>query len=225
MFVSIIIRTYNSERYIRRAIQSALFQIFPRNGFEIIVVDDGSIDTTYRILKEYKGSIRIIRLRHKGAIPAANIGIRVAQGKYISFLDSDDEYTPEFLHEMTRAIRRSGADFAYCDYREIFSRGTQQLVSCKNNIFNTLLNTLLFKKKSIVDAGFLNELLIFPEYDLLLKMQDHWKAVSVPKPLFVYHRHKKSVTALSSTVEQGMEQLHMLYPGKLEKLKKVKSYS
>ena len=90
--VSIIIPTYNDQTHIINAINSVLNQSF--ENFEIIVVDDGSIDNTSIILKDYIESKKIIYIHQKnsGVCSARNNGISISSGKYISFLESDDEW-------------------------------------------------------------------------------------------------------------------------------------
>jgi len=90
--VSIVIPTYNDQAHIINAINSVLSQSF--KNFEIIVIDDGSIDNTSIILKDYIESKKIIYIyqENSGVCSARNNGISISSGKYISFLDSDDEW-------------------------------------------------------------------------------------------------------------------------------------
>jgi glycosyltransferase involved in cell wall biosynthesis len=89
--VTVIIPTYNRARLLGRAIDSVLAQIF--TDFELIIVDDGSVDNTRQLVLGYADQ-RIRYLRHErnqGANAARNTGVRAATGKYVAFLDSDDE--------------------------------------------------------------------------------------------------------------------------------------
>lgn len=88
--VSIIIPTYNSAKYIHDAIESVLNQTY--QDFEIIVMDDGSIDNTKKVLRSYIESkkIRYFYQKNKGPSAARNKGIREAKGEYIAFLGADD---------------------------------------------------------------------------------------------------------------------------------------
>lgn len=88
--VSVIIPTYNREKYIKKALESVFFQTF--QDFEIIVIDDGSTDNTKSVLEPYikEGRVKYITQQNLKVSKARNNGIRNAQGKYIALLDSDD---------------------------------------------------------------------------------------------------------------------------------------
>ncbi|MBN2208654.1 MAG: glycosyltransferase [Candidatus Coatesbacteria bacterium] len=88
--VSIIIPVYNDERNVAVAIDSALSQTF--KDVEIIVVDDGSTDSTPEALNEYEGRIVCVRQENRGLPAARNAGIDASRGKYLCFLDSDDRF-------------------------------------------------------------------------------------------------------------------------------------
>ncbi|HEV8051797.1 MAG TPA: glycosyltransferase family A protein, partial [Parachlamydiaceae bacterium] len=89
--ISVVIPAYNAEQFIGQTIQSVLDQTYPCH--EIIVVDDGSTDSTKEVLKRFDGSIRYLYQQNKGPSAARNAGIQVAQGEFICFLDADDCWT------------------------------------------------------------------------------------------------------------------------------------
>ena len=96
--ISVIIPVYNVEKYLRECLESILNQTF--QDFEIICVDDGSTDRSLDILQEYKRKddrFVILQQRHAGAGAARNHGLKLAEGKYIQFLDSDDYFEPTLL--------------------------------------------------------------------------------------------------------------------------------
>ena len=93
--VSVIIPTFNRAKFIGKAIDSALNQTFKNR--EIIVVDDGSTDGTASVLKAYGQAVRCINQLNGGVSAARNTGIREATGEWLAFLDSDDEWTEEYL--------------------------------------------------------------------------------------------------------------------------------
>lgn len=105
MDVSVLIPAYNCEKTIRRAIQSVLQQTF--RDFELIIVDDGSQDGTAEVIKTIVDP-RIKYVRHpqnSGEAEARNTAVRSASGRYVAFLDSDDEWFPEKLSRQMEAIQ------------------------------------------------------------------------------------------------------------------------
>lgn len=106
MRFSIIIPVYNTERYLRKCLDSLCNQRY--KNFEVILVDDGSKDSSGRICDEYAEKYRFITVVHKdnsGVIEARNIGIKIAKGDYIGFLDSDDWVKAEYLLTIEQAIQ------------------------------------------------------------------------------------------------------------------------
>jgi len=94
--VSVVIPLYNKSKYIERAISSILAQTFP--PLEIIVVDDGSTDDGPEKVRKFKDpKIALIQQENKGPGAARNAGLAIARGKYVAFLDADDEWYPSFL--------------------------------------------------------------------------------------------------------------------------------
>jgi hypothetical protein len=108
---SIIIPTYNRARFIGRAVESALRQT--QAGDEVIVVDDGSIDDTPRVLEEFGSRIAVLRSPRGGAGRARNLGVAHARGELVAFLDSDDEWLPRKL-DVQRAFMAHRPEVLYC---------------------------------------------------------------------------------------------------------------
>jgi len=99
---SIIIPTYNRGNYICKAIESVLQQTV--SDLEIIVVDDGSTDDTLEKIQPYSAKIRYVKTENRGPSHARNVGMRLAVGDYISFLDSDDLYYPHKTELQSRIL-------------------------------------------------------------------------------------------------------------------------
>ena len=109
--VSIVIPTYNRAHLVSRAVNSALQQCAP--GDEVIVVDDGSTDSTGIVLAEFGERIRYIRKENGGAGAARNRGIREARNPLVAFLDSDDEWMPGKI-ELQRQFMQARPDVLFC---------------------------------------------------------------------------------------------------------------
>jgi glycosyltransferase involved in cell wall biosynthesis len=103
-FVSVLIDTYNHERFIEQATVSVLEQDFPAADREIIVVDDGSTDRTPEIVKKFKPRVRLLRKENGGQASAFNTGIPECKGEIVAFLDGDDWWAPNKLKAVTSAL-------------------------------------------------------------------------------------------------------------------------
>src|SRR5690606_22538956 len=104
--VSIIIPTFNAAEFIKKAIDSALYQ--SDCSLDIIVVDDGSTDKTEDILSNYckKGFITYHKQKNKGPAAARNLGIKTAKGEYICFLDADDTLKKNSIQERLAVFKK-----------------------------------------------------------------------------------------------------------------------
>ncbi|MGI6754937.1 MAG: glycosyltransferase [Atopobiaceae bacterium] len=122
--ISIIVPAYNAQKYLGRCIDSILAQDF--QDFELIVVDDGSHDSTPEIVSDYAAHdarVRLISQENAGVSCARNTALDAAQGDYIQFLDADDWISPEACRLMVRALQEHDADMVICDfYRVVGSR-------------------------------------------------------------------------------------------------------
>lgn len=97
-YISVVIPTYNRAGCVKEAIESVLNQTC--RDFELIVVDDGSTDNTGKVLDQFSGRIRVVRQLNAGVSAARNAGILTAQGEWVAFLDSDDEWYPDALAKL-----------------------------------------------------------------------------------------------------------------------------
>lgn len=109
---SIIITIYNTEKYVSEAIDSVLNQLFNFNNVEIILVDDGSTDSSSEICKEYvnkyPNNIHYIYQKNQGLSISRNVGLKVACGKFVNFLDSYDKLEPNTLNEIFYHFNKFG---------------------------------------------------------------------------------------------------------------------
>lgn len=103
-FVSVLIDTYNHERFIEEAIVSALEQEFPASDREIIVVDDGSTDRTPEIVHKFEPHVRLLRKENGGQASAFNAGIPECRGEIVAFLDGDDWWEKSKLSVVAREL-------------------------------------------------------------------------------------------------------------------------
>ena len=115
MKISVIIPVYNVELYLRQCLDSILCQTF--QDFELLCVNDGSTDASLSILQEYEkkdNRIKVFTQENKGAAITRNYALEMAQGDYITFLDSDDFYEPDLLEAHYTQITKTNADLCAC---------------------------------------------------------------------------------------------------------------
>ncbi len=115
--ISIIIPVYNVEPYLRRCLDSVLAQTY--NDIEVIVVDDGSPDYSGMICDEYAKKdkrIKVIHQKNGGLCAARNAGMKIATGKFIGFVDSDDWVSPQMYETLHQNIIQYQADIVSCSY-------------------------------------------------------------------------------------------------------------
>lgn len=111
--ISVIVPVYNVEKYVAACIKSILSQTY--QNFEVLLVDDGSSDTSGNICDEFAKIDSRIRVFHKhngGPSSARNYGLRYARGGYITFVDSDDSILPNFLEQLYNILNESHAFMA-----------------------------------------------------------------------------------------------------------------
>jgi glycosyltransferase involved in cell wall biosynthesis len=119
-YVSVLIDTYNHERYIEEAITSVLGQDFPRSEFEVLVVDDGSTDRTTEIVRKFGSRVRLLTKKNGGQASAINFVTARAIGSVVAFLDGDDVWLPNKLSRVVREfeteLRPVMVYHGYCFY-------------------------------------------------------------------------------------------------------------
>lgn len=145
IFVSVIIPVYNVEDYLSTCIDSVLEQ--SHKELEVILVDDGSTDKSGKICDAYRkedSRVRVIHKENGGLSDARNAGIEIAQGSYISFVDSDDYVHKDFIKTLLKACKEYSAEIAVCRHFKFCSDA--ELLSCNKKDFCGL--TLLDKKRA-----------------------------------------------------------------------------
>ena len=134
MRFTVVIPLYNKEKYIIKAINSVLNQTY--DAFEIIIVDDGSTDSSLSKVQSIMHSkIQIIKQENAGVSAARNKGIESANFQYIAFLDADDEWHSDYLETISDLIDRYPEHGAYATAYEEVKRNNSFIPSIKNNNF------------------------------------------------------------------------------------------
>lgn len=115
--ISVIVPVYQAEEYLERCLQSLAHQTL--QNFEVILIDDGSTDGSAAICDDFAKRDRHFRVVHqvnKGIGAVRNLGLEMAEGQYISFVDSDDYIAENMLEQMLAYIREKKADLLICDF-------------------------------------------------------------------------------------------------------------
>ena len=118
--VSVVIPAFNAGGFISRTINSVLAQTY--KDYEVIVVDDGSTDNTAEAVKSYGSKVQYIHQANAGDGPARNTGIKAAKGRWVAFLDHDDEWLPEKLASQMNMLS-SNPDLRWCGTNRYQSDG------------------------------------------------------------------------------------------------------
>jgi glycosyltransferase involved in cell wall biosynthesis len=201
--VSVVIPTYNRARFIGRAVRSVLDQTF--QDFEVIVVDDGSIDDTEGEVTRLRDS-RLRFLRHqqnRGAQAARNTGIGAATARYVGFLDSDDTWAPDKLARQLDLFARSpgtvGVVHGRCVVRRDDDTPAEELTvpPLRGNVYPALLHapgppfpTILARRECLEAVGRLNEAIVaYQEWDTAIRLAARFQFEWIPLVLATYYRH------------------------------------
>ena len=122
--ISVIIPVYNVEKFLQETMQTVLNQTY--KNLEIILVDDGSTDSSGKLCDEYEkidSRVRVIHQANKGLSGARNTGMEHATGEYIMFIDSDDTYELNSCEVLYKAINETNSDFVSGNYRNMTEQG------------------------------------------------------------------------------------------------------
>lgn len=144
--ISIVVPVYNVEKYLTRCIESICKQSY--KFIEIILVDDGSSDSSGELCDKYKKQDNRITVIHKsngGLSDARNAGIDVAKGEYISFIDSDDYIDPYMIEKLYESIKRTDSDISICNFKYVNEDGIE--INNKGKYFNE--NKVIFGSENI----------------------------------------------------------------------------
>lgn len=210
--VSVIIPVFNREKFVAQALDSVLAQTF--KNFEIVVVDDGSTDSSFSILTEYKerfpDKVVLLQQSNSGPSLARNKAIMAAQGKYIAFLDSDDLWPPEKL-ERQLSIFEEHEDiaFVYSGYYTTNKKGEILAINLpdpqlKGRIYDELWvipnnicgGTLMVEKEKLLAVGLFDTDLGGGEnLDLRIRLSQLGNVYYCSDPLYFYQRHSESLTS------------------------------
>jgi glycosyl transferase family 2 len=209
--VSVVMSVYNGQAFLAKAVESILGQSF--RDFEFVIIDDGSTDRTAQILAAYASRdsrFRVVRHENKGRTESLNIGIRLAQGKYIARMDADDVSLPhrlqvqvDFMELHTEVGLLSGS------YERISGDGLLDRVRLPlldDEIRSMMLRenamchpaVMMRKEVAIACGGYRKVFSESEDYDLWLRMSERSQLANLEQPILQYRVHPKQASIVNS---------------------------
>lgn len=213
--ISVVIPAYNRKETIIRCLQSVLGQtVLP---YEVIVVDDGSVDGTIEAIEMLNCDlIRIFVQNHQGAQAARNRGIVEARGNYITFLDSDDDFLPECIETQLEYIKKYPYEILYSDCIVLDERRNTRKYWSRDigtgNVYREILGgnncpmfqSLLCKKEYLLEIGLLDENVpAYQEWETTIRLAKLANFRHIEKPLFLYRW--KTTDSISKDLTRGIK--------------------
>lgn len=207
--VSVIIPAYNRMETIERSVNSVLNQTY--KNIEIIVVDDGSIDDTLKMVEHLNiGNMKILKQDHRGANVARNLGISVAKGEFIAFQDSDDEWISDKLEKQIIYMLECGYEACYCPFflyeedhnRVVFPSGYQDKQKYEKDLLEVLkvrnvisTQTLVIHRNIVSDVGIFDEKIPrCQDYEYVIRIIQKKKIGYINEPLVKVYRTDNSIS-------------------------------
>jgi glycosyltransferase involved in cell wall biosynthesis len=207
--VSVIIPAYNHAAYVRQCVDSVLAQTY--QDLEIVVVDDGSTDGTFEILREYGTKIQLHRQENGGTQKARNKAVELASGDYIALLDSDDAWLPTKLQRQIPAFSSTPTPGVVYSLAYVIDSSGSVLpnrgrigapISNPERCLEELILqpripalTAVIRRSCLDEVGTFDESLVGAgDGDLWLRIAAKWPVVCIPEPLALYRVHQYNTT-------------------------------
>lgn len=226
--ISIIIPVYNSNIHLRRCLDSVLSQSY--ENIEIILIDDGSTDTSPQICNEYShkyDNIKVFHIPNGGASLARKYGMEMAEGDYLAFVDSDDYIAPNYISAMYDTLKRYDTKVSCCGVRIVYSNESiefdktfSSVILEKDELMTRFFNYEFWGLPGALYHRSVFEDIVFPlatlSEDYLIKTQMFLKErriALVESPLYVYEKHEGSLsnTKLSLRAFEEFENTKRVY--------------
>ncbi|MDD7025943.1 MAG: glycosyltransferase [Lachnospiraceae bacterium] len=201
--VSIILPTYNGEKYIKKSIDSIVNQTF--SDWELIIVDDCSSDRTYSVIEQYTKQdkrIHIIKNSINQKLPKAlNIGFASANGEYLTWTSDDNLYKKNALEVMSKELdQRPEISLVYAgmtnidEYENILS--IQKQYPEKMLMFTNVIGACFMYRKEVYKklGEYDSQLFLVEDYDYWLRIFENYNIMMIKENLYYYRRHSESLT-------------------------------
>jgi glycosyltransferase involved in cell wall biosynthesis len=193
--VSVIVAAHNEERFIGRCLRSLVAQQFPRDKYDVIVVDDGSTDKTETILDTFADEVKVLRNQENLGLPASlNKAITSTRSKFVVRVDADDYVNAAFLEVLYLFLAENPQfDAAACDYLLVDDR--EEVIGRRDAMKEPIACGIMFRTEQLIDIGLYDETFLRHEdRDLRVRFLDRYSIHHVPLPLYRYRRHEENIT-------------------------------
>ena len=206
--VSVIVAAHNEERFIGRCIRSLLAQRFPRDKFEVVVVNDGSTDRTPMILASFGSDIRVLTNDTNIGLPASiNRAVHTIHSKYLVRVDADDYVNGSFLDVLYMFLAENpDLDAVACDYLLVDDR--EDVLGRRNCMDEPIACGIMFRTDQLLDVGLYDEtFLLHEDRDLRVRFLEKHTIHRIPLPLYRYRRHADNITNDTAAMEHHYQRL------------------
>lgn len=193
--LSIVVPTYNHEKYIARCIRSLINQNYQRSFYEIIVIDDGSTDNTIKILENFKDQITLIKnKKNLGLAATLNKAIKKCRSPYLVRVDSDDYVNENFIFFLRYFLEfNNELDAVACDYFLVDEK--ENIIERCNSNEKPIACGIIFRLDQLVKIGLYDKRFrLFEDRDLRKRFLKKFNIFRIPLPLYRYRRHEKNIT-------------------------------
>ena len=217
--ISVIIPVYNGEKYLEEAIESLLNQKY--EPLEIIVIDDGSTDTTATIAKSYGTALRYFYQENAGPARALNFGISEANGVFLGFIDADDLWVKQKIKRLLTPMLENPKISAVVGELQRFWIDQHQTRHFLEKERASSLLAGLFKRELFESVGKLNEQL-YAHYDIdwyLRLNEKDYPVKYIPDVVGYYRRHGENASSTSDATENNKAMLALLHQSILRRRK------
>jgi glycosyltransferase involved in cell wall biosynthesis len=206
--VSIVVAVRNQERYIGRCIRSILNQTYPREDYEVIVIDDASTDRTRYALELFDGEIKVIHNAERKGLPGSlNVGIKSARGRFVVRIDGDDYVHVEYVNVLSMHLTLNPwMDAVCCDYHLVGDH--DQVLERINSAERPIGCGIMFRIDQLVELGLYDEqFLSHEDRDLRIRFLEKHQIHHIALPLYRYRRHDENMTNNHGEMNQYLKEL------------------
>jgi glycosyltransferase involved in cell wall biosynthesis len=227
--VSAVIPTYNYGAYVGKAIDSVLNQT--HSNIECIVVDDGSTDNTREVVAKYGERVHYIYQKNAGLPEARNTGVKAARGEFVGFLDSDDEWEPNFVEVALGYFNKLAPEFGLvasrCSQVGLDSKplGLKRLlpdideeVSLTDLIFRTRFfpSAVVARTSAVIDAGYFDPNYVSEDRDMWIRIAERHRVFIHGQRLVLIRKHptnmSKNASSMKEKIKRTIKKSYRAYP-------------